>query len=69
MGMSEAAEKRDDIEKSLRIEDLLAVQSAAYNYKPAPSQFTSFIRNTFGNSMKFYIATNLYSVLATHTVH
>lgn len=69
MGMSEAAEKRDDIEKSLRIEDLLAVQSEAENYKPAPSQLTSFIRQTFGNSLKVYIDTNLDSDLATQTVN
>ncbi len=61
MGAKDAAEKRDELEKLLKIEDLLAVQANAENFKPEPSKNTSFIRQTFGNSMRAYIDTNLKS--------
>ena len=61
MGAKDAAEKRDELEKMLKIEDLLAVQANAENFKPEPSKNTNFIRQTFGNSMRAYIDTNLES--------
>ncbi len=69
MGKTDAAEKRDEIEKMLRIEDLLAVQADAENYKETPSQLTSFVRQTFGNSLKVYIDTNLNSDMATKIIN
>lgn len=63
MGADGAAEKRDLLEKQLKIEDLLAVQANAENYKPEPSQQTLFIRQTFGNSLKAYIDMNLGTVM------
>lgn len=58
-GVKGAAEKRDNLEKMIKIEDLLAVQANAENFKPEPSANTLFIRQTFGESMKAYIDTNI----------
>ena len=55
MGEKGAAEKRDALESNLAIEDLLAVQAEAEDYKPEPSEKTTFIRQTFGGSLKAYI--------------
>ena len=62
MGAEGAAEKRDALEKQLKIEDLLAVQARAENFKPEPSKQTLFIRQTFGNSLKTYIDMNLGNI-------
>lgn len=62
MGAEGAAEKRDALEKQLKIEDLLAIQANAENFKPEPSKQTLFIRQTFGNSLKAYIDMNLGNV-------
>ncbi len=59
MGKEEAAKKRDNLEKSIKIEDLLLIQSEADNYKASPSEKTSFIRKTYGNSLKVYIDKNI----------
>ena len=59
MGKEEAAEKRDNLEKSIKIEDLLLVQAEAENYEATPSAKTSFIRKTYGNSLKAYIDKNI----------
>ena len=58
-GNKEAATKRDALEENLKIEDLLNVQAEAEDFKTEPSAKTSFIRQTFGNSLKNYIDTNL----------
>jgi hypothetical protein len=62
MGAENAAAKRDALEKQLKIEDLLAIQANAENYKPEPSNQTLFIRQTFGNSLKAYIDMNLSNI-------
>lgn len=59
MGSKDAPSKRDKLEKDLNIEDLLVIQAAAENYVPSPSQNTQFIRQTFGDSLKSYIDSNL----------
>ena len=59
MGAEGAAEKRDIIEKNLKIENLLKVQADAENYKPEPTELTIFIKKTFGNSLKIYIDSNI----------
>ena len=58
-GNNEAATKRDALEANLKIEDLLNVQAEAEDFKAKPSEKTAFIRQTFGNSLKNYIDTNL----------
>ncbi|MBR5598565.1 MAG: sel1 repeat family protein [Alphaproteobacteria bacterium] len=60
-GAEGAAEKRDEIEKLLKIENLLAAQASAENFKPEPSKNTNFVKQTFGNSLKAYIDTNIES--------
>lgn len=59
MGAKDAAGKRDKLEEDLKIEDLLNIQAAAENYKPQPSKSTLFIRQTFGDSLKSYIDSNI----------
>ncbi len=57
-GQKSAAQKRDDLETKIKIEDLLSVQAAAEDYKPQPSQQTAFIRQTYGDSLKAYVDLN-----------
>lgn len=59
MGDKEAPAKRDQLEKDLKIEDLLVIQAAAENYIPSPSQNTQFIRQTFGDSLRSYVDSNI----------
>lgn len=59
MGEKGAAEKRDALEENLPIESLLTIQADAENYKPEPSKETIFIRQTYGNSLKIYIDSNI----------
>lgn len=59
MGNKEAAGKRDALEANLDIADLLAVQAEAEDFKAQPSEKTTFIRQTFGNSLKNYIDKNI----------
>lgn len=59
LGVEEAAQKRDALEKNIKIDDLLIVQAAAEDFTTTPSQQTVFIRQTYGNSLKTYIDINL----------
>lgn len=59
MGIKRATERRDFLEKKLKIDELLNVQTEAEIYKEEPSELTQFIRQTFGNSLKVYIDSNL----------
>lgn len=58
LGIDEAAENRDELEKNLNINVLLQVQADAENYKFKPSDLTAFIRKTFGKSLRVYIDSN-----------
>ena len=55
LGAKDAAEKRDALEDNLAIQDLLNIQSMAEDFSASPSPQTSFIRQTFGSSLKAYI--------------
>lgn len=59
MGKKDAGEKRDALEANLGIEDLLEIQADAENYKPNPSEKTLFIRQTFGDSLRVYVDSNM----------
>jgi len=59
LGEKKAAEKGEALEENLSIEDLLEIQAEAENYKAIPSDKTAFIRQTFGNSLKGYIDSNI----------
>lgn len=54
-GAPKAAEKRDVLEKSLKIEEFLAAQSEAEKYSEKPSDLTVYIRRTFGTNIRSYI--------------
>lgn len=59
LGVKEAGQKRDELEKNIKIEDLLTIQSEADDYEAKPSDQTTFIRQTYGDSLKVYIDLNL----------
>ncbi len=54
-GAEGAAEKRDALEKILKIEEVLQAQSAAETFKEKPSEMTQYIRQTFGRELGGYI--------------
>jgi TPR repeat protein len=54
-GAPGAAELRDNLEKGLKIEEVLQAQTEAEKYKEAPSEITIYIRNTFGNDVKSFL--------------
>ena len=54
-GAKGAAESRDELERKLKIEQLLQAQNQADQYKPKQSEITQYIHQTFGNNIKAYI--------------
>ncbi len=54
-GIEGAAEKRDALEKILKIEEVLQAQAAAETFKEKPSEMTQYIRQTFGRGLGGYI--------------
>lgn len=54
-GAPKAGEKRDALEKILKIEELLQAQTQADNFVEKPSEVTVYIRETFGDNIKGYI--------------
>ena len=54
-GAEGAAERRDILEKGLKIEELLQAQAEAEAYKPKPTELTIYIRQTFGENIRKYI--------------
>lgn len=59
LGAPDAAQKRDDLEQKLKLEELLPAQTTAEKFKPKPSELTSYIRQTFGNNIRRYIDENM----------
>ncbi len=53
----EAIEKRDETEKKLQIEVILQAQETAENFKPEPSEITTYVRKTFGENIADYLKT------------
>lgn len=58
-GAEKAAEKRDVLEKNLKIEEFLQAQSEAEKYEEHPSELTVYIKKTFGDNVRKYIDDNL----------
>ncbi len=58
LNINDAADKRDELEKRLGIDDILSVQKETENYQFKPSELTQFIRKTFGNSLHLFIDAN-----------
>lgn len=57
-----AALKRDDVEKQLKLEELLQAQAEAEKYQAKPSELTSYVRQTFGSQARRYIDDHLNKV-------
>lgn len=58
-GVASAAEKRDFLEKKLKIEEVLQAQAEAENFKEKPSELTSYVKQTFGENIRHYVDENL----------
>lgn len=58
-GSEYAEKKRDELERVLKIDDLLNIQASAENFNFAPSHPTNFVKKTFGDSLKIYIDKNI----------
>lgn len=56
-----AGKERDIIGKNLKIEDLTKAQKNAQEYQPSPSELTLYIRQTYGNNLRYYIDNNFPS--------
>ncbi len=54
-GMPGAAERRSVLEEKMKIDEILQAQSEAENYAPKPSDLSSYIRQTFGTNVRYYI--------------
>ena len=54
-GMPGAAERRSVLEEKMKIEEILQAQSEAESYTPKPSDLSNYIRQTFGNNVRYYI--------------
>lgn len=54
-GVPQAAEKRDLIGKSIKMEELLQAQAQAETFKAKPSSITTYIKQTFGTNVRKYI--------------
>ena len=54
-----AAEYRDKIGASLQLDQLLQAQNDAQNFKPNPSELTTYVRQTFGFDVRSYIDMNI----------
>lgn len=54
-GVEGAAEKRNLIEKDLKIEEILQAQTKANQYVARPTDNTAYIRKTFGGNIRDYI--------------
>ncbi len=65
-GAEDAAEKRDALEGTLPIENLLQAQSAAEKFVEQPSELTVYIQKTFGQNIKHYIDIGLKPKRQSH---
>lgn len=50
-----AAAKRDEMEKKLKIEELLQAQATAESYKAKPTAITDYVHQTFGVNLADYV--------------
>lgn len=54
-----AAEKRESLKPKLTVETLPQAQNTAQNYKATPSELTTYIRQTYGKNLRYYIDNNI----------
>jgi len=55
----DAAEKRDALTAEMKLEELTQAQETAQNYQSAPSELTTYIRQTYGSNIRKYIENNM----------
>ena len=55
----QAEEKRDEIGKKMQLQELVQAQEMAQQYQAAPSELTTYVRQTFGTSIRHYIDNNM----------
>lgn len=58
-GASRAPEKRDVLEKNMKIEEILQAQAEAEKYIERQSDLTSYIKKTFGEKVRSYVDENI----------
>ena len=58
-GVPDAAAKRDELREGMPMESLTNAQTTAQDFKPAPSELTNYIRQTFGYDIRSYIDKNM----------
>ncbi len=63
-GNTKAAKLRDEIGERLKLEMLLQAQTMAQNFKPTPSELTSYVRQTFGDNVRSYIDKHLTQTIS-----
>ena len=54
-GAPTAAEKRSVLEEKMKIEEILQAQTEAENFREKVSEITSYIRQTFGTNVRYFI--------------
>lgn len=62
-GIEVAAQKRDLLEKKLKIEEFLQAQAEAEKFKEQQSEITAYVRQTYGNNIRHYIDENMSFML------
>ena len=58
-GVSNAAQKRDELNAEMDLESLTKAQEIAQNFKAQPSELTVYIRQTYGHNIRNYIDMNM----------
>ena len=54
-GAAGAAERRDKLEERMKIDEILQAQAEAESYSPKLSALSQYIRQTFGENIRYYI--------------
>lgn len=64
-GAPKAAEKRDALEKVMKIDELLQAQAEAEKYAEHPTELTNYINQTFGRTVRHYVDDNMRKAVAS----
>jgi hypothetical protein len=57
--ITDAAQKRDELNEKMQLEELTNAQMTAQNFKSSPSELTKYIRQTYGYNIRNYIDNNM----------
>lgn len=61
--VSDAAQKRDNLNEKMQLQQLIEAQETAQNFKAAPSELTKYIRQTYGYNIRNYIDINMPNLM------